>query len=561
MPEHKCTCKPTSFPFTCPADGCARNQHFHRLCQQGVTKCLQHPDKAPRSDGASRGVGDTIAKFTKATGIDRLAKGVARWLGKDDCGCPGRQVAVNDVLPYALPVAPTLKIHTPPEETQPAIVKTPRLPVTIGITAFRRPESLHRLVSSIRQRYADVPIVVADNGDQPADLTEFAHVKYLTLPFDCGLSAARNRLIDELQTPYMMLLEEDFEFTACTSIERFVDVLESDNTVGVVGGSLIRNGQRLQLARDFELFRDVLYCRPTAPAWQIADGGTPYHHTQYVYNFCLFRIDMLTAHKWDESLKLGEHADYYYAVRKRGKWRVAHCPAVSAIHHLERPDNYIAHRQRGNNEFRRTMYLKWGIRELRHTKAEPESLINDRNVVLLGVGHSGTSVVTSMISALGWNWGRPGTNFSQRTASPDPRTDTEFAEHAPIRAINDRLLRGESVHRGEAQQLLADLGGPWILKDPRFVHTLNFWLPLLAPYAPVLIWLNRDIDAVKTSHVRRTGQAQSRGKSIDELQSMARAHFDAWPWPKLILKYEQLASAIDLWQPSARLDSQPSTLD
>ena len=40
----------------------------------------------------SKGFGDTIAKFTRSTGLDKLApKG---------CGCKNRQEKLNKILPY-----------------------------------------------------------------------------------------------------------------------------------------------------------------------------------------------------------------------------------------------------------------------------------------------------------------------------------------------------------------------------------------------------------------------------------------------------------------------------
>jgi len=44
----------------------------------------------------SRGLGDTIAKVTAATGIDKVVKAV---VGKD-CGCRGRQETLNKLVPY-----------------------------------------------------------------------------------------------------------------------------------------------------------------------------------------------------------------------------------------------------------------------------------------------------------------------------------------------------------------------------------------------------------------------------------------------------------------------------
>jgi|TARA_R110000796_G_scaffold127921_1_gene243341 hypothetical protein len=51
-------------------------------------------------DKPSRGLGDSIAKFTKATGIDKVAKGMAKAVGKSDCGCNQRKDTLNRVFPF-----------------------------------------------------------------------------------------------------------------------------------------------------------------------------------------------------------------------------------------------------------------------------------------------------------------------------------------------------------------------------------------------------------------------------------------------------------------------------
>jgi hypothetical protein len=48
----------------------------------------------------SKGLGDTIEKFTKATGIYSLAQMGARAVGKKDCGCNKRKKALNKAFPY-----------------------------------------------------------------------------------------------------------------------------------------------------------------------------------------------------------------------------------------------------------------------------------------------------------------------------------------------------------------------------------------------------------------------------------------------------------------------------
>ena len=80
----------------------------------------------------SKGLGDTIEKVFKATGIDKVAKKV---LG-DDCGCEERKEALNKAFPYKnvrqftndelkiyLEVLPRLKNNTISGQDQAILVK------------------------------------------------------------------------------------------------------------------------------------------------------------------------------------------------------------------------------------------------------------------------------------------------------------------------------------------------------------------------------------------------------------------------------------------------------
>lgn len=55
----------------------------------------------PKPNGQRyRGLGDLIAAGTKATGIDKVAKFVAKSVGKEDCGCNERQDTLNKRFPF-----------------------------------------------------------------------------------------------------------------------------------------------------------------------------------------------------------------------------------------------------------------------------------------------------------------------------------------------------------------------------------------------------------------------------------------------------------------------------
>ncbi len=47
----------------------------------------------------SKGLGDTIEKVTKVTGIKKVVEAVSEATGKD-CGCKARRDALNRAFPY-----------------------------------------------------------------------------------------------------------------------------------------------------------------------------------------------------------------------------------------------------------------------------------------------------------------------------------------------------------------------------------------------------------------------------------------------------------------------------
>lgn len=48
----------------------------------------------------SKGLGDSIAKITEATGLDKAADKAAKAMGMSDCGCNKRRQKLNKLFPY-----------------------------------------------------------------------------------------------------------------------------------------------------------------------------------------------------------------------------------------------------------------------------------------------------------------------------------------------------------------------------------------------------------------------------------------------------------------------------
>jgi hypothetical protein len=167
-------------------------------------------------------------------------------------------------------------------------------------------------------------------------------------------------------------------------------------------------------------------------------------------------------------------------------------------------------------------------------RATWEVRLND--VVVFGVGHSGTSLLTKMIHALGW--------------SPND-ADATFAESVRMREINRHLLAGAPLPAQMAASLefVRSLSRPFAVKDPRLVETLWHWTEVFATLqlAPMLIMVERNYEAIAQSYTDRNefvqGKPGTRNRTLDEMLELAEANYVRWPYPKLRIRYEKLVEA------------------
>tara|TARA_R100000963_G_C4540680_1_gene37943 strand:+ start:83 stop:484 length:402 start_codon:yes stop_codon:yes gene_type:complete len=53
-----------------------------------------------KRENKAKGLGDSIEKFTKKTGIKKVVETVTKAVGIDDCGCDERKKALNKLFPY-----------------------------------------------------------------------------------------------------------------------------------------------------------------------------------------------------------------------------------------------------------------------------------------------------------------------------------------------------------------------------------------------------------------------------------------------------------------------------
>jgi GT2 family glycosyltransferase len=197
--------------------------------------------------------------------------------------------------------------------------------VDIIITAFERPECLRNLVGSIPDMYIRNVTIGDQSRSYPPDFL-WSSLRYLCLPHDCGLSSARNQLVLRTYRDYILLLEDDFEWTDKTDIGKMVKLMEMDETIGVVGGAVIQKDIRIPFEFIPTVEDGVLYHSSDGDHWE-EYNGIKYKETGSVMNFALFRRELFKDVMWDPELKLREHQDFYVRLA-RTKWRVLFTPDV-----------------------------------------------------------------------------------------------------------------------------------------------------------------------------------------------------------------------------------------
>jgi glycosyltransferase involved in cell wall biosynthesis len=182
------------------------------------------------------------------------------------------------------------------------------------IPTYERPAVAQRLVNSIRREYGDAPnIYVCDDSRYPVEYDNCENIR--SPAYDIGLSAKRNILVQNTEEPYVFLWDDDYICTPDTSIEKFFQLIEELDDVGIVGGNWMlsehRNNWFVGWLRNRGTIRvhEPPSGRPISASLEI--GTVRYHRVQFLPNWFLADRETLQACPWDETLKLQEHVEFF----------------------------------------------------------------------------------------------------------------------------------------------------------------------------------------------------------------------------------------------------------
>lgn len=238
----------------------------------------------------------------------------------------------------------------------------------ILIKSFRRFDSLERCVNSIVRYFPQLSILIADDSFDVVPgmfpkavqrIQQIDQVRWIQLPFDSGLAAGRNRLVELAESEFVILFDDDFVVTAETQLDHLLTLLEiSDLAAGVIRDQ----GRLLGVPGCFSIKDRELTVADAPNVWQ-EHAGIVYRSTEMAVNFFAARRELLLKHPWDPRFKItGEHLDFFLSLWRAGA-QVVYTPQSIVDHERTYTPDYLCYRCR-QAAFRPLIARKWGLKRL-----------------------------------------------------------------------------------------------------------------------------------------------------------------------------------------------------
>lgn len=257
---------------------------------------------------------------------------------------------------------------------------------TAVLISFLRPEYTIECVKSLREQYAGIKILVADNAEYNAKLNaklKEYDAKYILMPFDSGVCFARNRLVELVDTKFVLVGDDDFYYTETAKVKEMRNLLKANKEFTLIGGRISEKGKVLDYQGDIGIFPDHLEYTSLKIKECKKDrkSGLLYKKCDITFNFFIARADEIRDIKWDEKIKVAfEHSDWFISLKKAGR-AVAFTPDAIVVHKPEHVKldqaqirKYSAFRMRRSDQTRffTKHHLKYslGFRGLRTSFAE-----------------------------------------------------------------------------------------------------------------------------------------------------------------------------------------------
>ena len=176
--------------------------------------------------------------------------------------------------------------------------------LTAIIKTFERPETLKRLLKSLKHFYPNMHVIVVDDSAKPL---EVSGVESIVLPYDSGVSAGRQTALEAVKTPYVLLLDDDFIFYGQTKLEEALALMEREESIDIMGGEVVN----LPSFRSVDYRHAQLHRTEATSLLPLGSQIAALPVYDKVPNFYISRTKRLKLVGWDARIKRLDHADFF----------------------------------------------------------------------------------------------------------------------------------------------------------------------------------------------------------------------------------------------------------
>ncbi|XP_063064894.1 beta-1,4 N-acetylgalactosaminyltransferase 2-like [Engraulis encrasicolus] len=228
--------------------------------------------------------------------------------------------------------------------------------VTIVTKTFLRYKQLAVLIKSIREKYPDIQILIADDSLK-IEKVEGHNVYQYTMPHAQGWFAGRNLLVSQVTSKYFLWVDDDFLFVKDTSIEKFVEIMEAVPNLDVLGGAV--GGDQFYFTLEHEVGAEGeggCLSRRKKQRHAPLDGYEDCVLVDGVVNYFLARTDAVRRVGFDPLLQRTAHSEFF--MDGLGRLLVASCAGLVIGHQKHRSSRqYVRFRQ--NNQVKDKLQLHY----------------------------------------------------------------------------------------------------------------------------------------------------------------------------------------------------------
>lgn len=192
--------------------------------------------------------------------------------------------------------------------------------IAIIVTTFLRPNLAFETIQTIQPYLNEnIYLLIGDQSDDKNKVNSNINWHYtqsFNLPYDCGLSYARNFLVQkahDMGFKYILLLADSIRFTQKVDFQPYIDFLEKDNKRGLVGFEL--NGSKCC----WEFWMDIIPqgIKLNSSHIFLEENNITYKKCDICRNVFLAKTESVL-NLWDNEMKLAEHELAFLEYKKRG---------------------------------------------------------------------------------------------------------------------------------------------------------------------------------------------------------------------------------------------------